>query len=48
MIIEDTKEKLEWHKREFECKQKTLYGIEKRNYIIHIHDKEVNKIPLCN
>ena len=24
------------------------YGIEKRNNLIHIHDKEVNKIAECN
>ena len=42
--LADTKEKIELWKRSFECKQKSSYGIEKRNDMIHIHDKEVNKI----
>ena len=32
----------------FECKQKNPYGIENRNDMTHIHDKEVNKIAECN
>ena len=42
--LEENKEKLEWFKREFEYVQKNSYEIEKRNYMIHIHDKEVSKI----
>ena len=41
--IERTKEKLEWPKRAFEWEQKSSYGIEKRNDMINICDKEVNK-----
>ena len=48
MIFEDTKEKLEWHKRAFECKQKIAYGIESQNDMKRIHDKVVNKITECN
>ena len=44
MSLEDNKEKLERLKLEFQREQKNLYGIEKRNYMIHIHEKEVNKI----
>ena len=32
----------------FEFKQKNSYGIENRDDMIHIHDKEVNKITECN
>ena len=48
MSLEDTQEKLEWNKRDLECKQKITYGIENLNDIVHIHDKEVNKITECN
>ena len=48
MSLEDTKEKLKWRKRAFECKQKISYVIENRNYMIHINDKEVNKMAECN
>ena len=48
MILEDTIEKLEWHKHAFECKQNKSYGIENRNDVIHIHEKEVNKIAECS
>ena len=48
MILEDTKEKLEQYKRAFEWKQKSIYGIENKNYTTRIHDKEVNKIYECN
>ena len=44
MRLEDTKEKLEWRKREFECKQKSKYRVENKNYVMRMHDKEVNKI----
>ena len=44
MSLEDTKKKVEWLKYAFECKQKSSYGIENQNYILRIHDKEVNKI----
>ena len=39
MSLEEAKEKIEWHKREFEYKQKSTYGIENQNDIIHIHYK---------
>ena len=45
MSLEETREKLEWNKCAFERKHKITYGIEMRNDMIHIHDKEVNKIP---
>ena len=44
MGFEDTKETLELRKIVFECKQKNSYGIKNKNYMIHINDKEVNKI----
>ena len=44
MSLEETKEKLNFIKNGFECEQKNSYGIEKKNDIIHIHYKEVNKI----
>ena len=39
MSTEETKEKLEWHKREFEWKQKNTYAIENQNDMMHIHEK---------
>ena len=48
MSIEDDKEKIEWHKCAFECKQKRSYGIENKNDVTRIHDKEVNKIAEFN
>ena len=48
MRLEETKEKLELLKLGFECEQKNSYGVEKRHYMIHIHDKEVNKIAEFN
>ena len=48
MILEDTKEKLEWRKHAFECEQKNSFGIENKNNMTRIHDKEVNKISECN
>ena len=48
MSLEETKEKLEWLKRAFECKQKSTHGIENKNYMTTIHDKEVNKISEWN
>ena len=48
MSLEETKEKLEWHKHEFECEQKITHGIENQNYITRIHDNEVNKTAECN
>ena len=44
IILEETKGKIELRQCAFGCKQKNSYGIEKRNDMIHIHDKEVNKI----
>ena len=44
MILEGNKEKIEWRKCAFEYKMKNSYGIEKRNDLMHIHEKEVNKI----
>ena len=44
MSLEETKEKLDWRKREFECKQKNSYGIEKLNDMTRIQNNEVNKI----
>ena len=32
----------------FECEHKILYGIENQNNMMHIHDKERNKIAECN
>ena len=40
MSLEETKEKLEWSKREFECKHKNSYGIKNRNDMMRIHKKE--------
>ena len=48
MILEETNEKLEFHKRAFELEQKSSYVIENRNDMTRIHDKEVNKIAECN
>ena len=48
MGFEDTKETLELRKIVFECKQKNSYGIENRNDMIHIHEKEVNEIAEYN
>ena len=39
MILEETKDKLELRKLAFEFEQKNSYGIEERNYIIHINEK---------
>ena len=48
MSLEDTKEKLEWHKCTFECEQKNTYGIENLNDMTCIHDNKVNNIAECN
>ena len=48
MSLEETKEKLDWRKREFECKQKNSYGIEKLNDMTRIQNNEVNKISEWN
>ena len=48
MGLEETKEELEWRKREFECKQKITYGIENKNDMTRIHDKEVKNKSECN
>ena len=48
MSLEDTKGKLEWRKRDFECEQKLTYGIDNKNDMSRIHDIEVNKIAECN
>ena len=48
MRLEETKEKLEWSKRAFECEQKSTYGIENQNDMTHIYDKEENKIAKWN
>ena len=48
MSLEDTKEKLEWRKRAFEWKLKNTYGIKNLNDMMHIHEKEVNKIAEWN
>ena len=48
MSLEETKEKLEWCKRELECEQKLIYGIENKNYMARIHDIEVNKTAEYN
>ena len=48
MSIEDNKEKIEWHNRAFERKQKNTYGIENQNNMTRIHDNKVNKITECN
>ena len=45
--LADTKEKLEWNKHSFECKQKISYVIENQNYMTRIHDKKVN-IMTCD
>ena len=48
MSIEETKEKNERRKREFECEQKISYGVENIDDMKCIHDKEVNKISEFN
>ena len=48
MSLEETKDKLERRKRVFEYKQKNECRIGNRNDMIHIHDKEVNKIAEQN
>ena len=48
MILKETKEKIEWYKRAFECEQKNSYGIESQNDMTNIHDREVNKKSKCN
>ena len=48
MNLEETREKLEWRKCAFKYEQKSSYGIEKQNDMIHIHDKEVNNIAEWN
>ena len=48
MNLEETKEKLDWCKRVFECKQKSSYRIENKNDITRIHNNEVNKLADCN
>ena len=40
--LEYTKEKLEWLKCSFEYEKKISYGIENKNYMARIHDREVN------
>ena len=42
MSLEDTKEKLDWHKYAFEYKKKNSYGIENRNDMTRIQNNEVN------
>ena len=44
MSLEETKEKLKWRKRAFECEHKYIYRIENQNDMTLIHDKKVNKI----
>ena len=44
MSLEETKEKLEWRKRVFECKIKNTYEIEIQNGMTCMHNKEVNNI----
>ena len=48
MSLEETKEKLEWRKRDFEYELKNTYGIENPNDMTRIHDDEENKIAEWN
>ena len=43
MILEETKEKLDWRKRAFEYEKRNSYGIEIRNDMMRIHNNEVKK-----
>ena len=36
--LEESKEKLEWRKSEFECEQKSTHGIESQNDMTRIYD----------
>ena len=40
MSLEDTKEKLEWRKRDFEYELKNTYGIENPNDMTHTYDEK--------
>ena len=40
--LKKKKEKLELHKRVFECELKNTYNIEIQNYMTCIHDNKVN------
>ena len=46
--LEETKNNIEWRNCAFEFEQKNSYGIENWNDLIHIHEKEVNKIAKYN
>ena len=46
--LDGIKEKLEWHRRAFYCKQENTYGIENQNDMKCVHYNEVNKISECN
>ena len=48
MILEDTKEKLDWIKRAFEYENKNAYGIKNRNDMMRKHNNEVNNIAEFN
>ena len=44
MSLEEKKEELELHEREFECELKKTYNTEIQNGMTCIHDNEVNNI----
>ena len=46
MSLDETKEKIEWRKIALEYK--SLYVIENRDKLIHLHDNEVRNIAECN
>ena len=48
MSLEETKDKIEWRKRAFECEQKSPYGIGNKNYMTCIHDKKIAEYNLLH
>ena len=48
MSLKETKEKLEFRKRVFECKYKSTYKIENKNDMTCMHGIKVNKRSECN
>ena len=48
IIIEETKEKFEWRKREFEYEQNNKYWVENLNDMMRIHNNEVKNISECS
>ena len=48
MSLEETKGKIDWHKRAFVYEQRNLYGIENKNDMMCKHNNEVNNISEFN